>query len=348
MPRPPAPDRAAARPRDAGTTIVEVVVAAVLLGMLVVVATTVAVAGQSASVANRSRVVAAGLAARELDFARQRLAESVDSVTALVAEGSVRNAYPLDGSTGGGDPYVVDGMAYTVERTAVQRVPGSTSPCAGGAFVERLVTEVTVSVTWEAMGTARPYVLRQVFAPHRDEVPLEGKALVGVRVVDHVSAPADGVQAVVTGSSGAQTVTTDASGCAVAVVDADGHGQTVTVELVSSDRVDPVGQPAPVNHLSGVVAGELRTTSFTYARSGSLVVSVLGPDDEGRMLALSDPGGNVLIEGPDEGSLGRTFTLTGLYPGTWGVVLHTGGTPSGFDFLEVPPGGSATTLLVAP
>lgn len=348
MLRLPAPARTGTRPSDAGTTIVEVVVAALLLGMLAVVATTTAVAGQSASVANRSRVVAAGLAARELDFARQRLMVSADSAQDLVDEGAVTNDHPLDGSAPGADGYVVDGMGYTVERVAVQRVPGSTSVCAGGAFVQRLVTEVTVRVTWETMGAAQPYVLRQLFAPHRDEVPLEGKALVAVRVEDQLGAPAEGVEAVVSVASGSQTVTTDASGCAVAAVVVARAGEAVQVELTSSDRVAPDGRRSPVNQLPTVVPEELRSTSFTYARSGTLVVNVLGPDDAGRMLAVSDPAGMVMIEAPDEDSLGRTFTFTDRYPGTWGVVLHTGGVPSGFELLEVPAGGSATTTLVAP
>lgn len=316
-------------PGDAGMTMVEVVVAAVLLGIMAAVCTAALLQGQSTTIANRSRVVAAHLAARELDFVRQQLAASSVAAQALVGEGAVTNAHPVVDGRASGDPdaYVVDGMRYTVERTALARVLGSTSACEGGStYATKLATEVEVSVTWESMGSAQPHVLRQLFAPHKSLAPRTELGLIAVGVGDDLAAPVPGVvaRARTTGGAVVATATTDSSGCAVLAVPAEHAGTQYDVSLTSPGvavHVDQTNNAEPVQAVFGVRPSELVRTSFTYARAGILEVHLVG-GDVGSRITLQHPDGMLTALDPDPGQVpgpdGMRFTAR-LWPGWWGV-----------------------------
>lgn len=335
--------------------MVEVVVAALLLGMMAVIGTAAIVQGQSATVANRSRVVAAGLAARELDFARQQLAVSPAAAEALVGEGVVTNGNPLDRELPPGSPdgYVVDGMTYTVERRAGLRPLGETSACEGGsAFATKRATEVTVTVSWEAMGSAAPYVLRQMFAPHKDLAPDTDEALIAVAVRDDRAQPVPGVTARIVSSGGGQveTVTTDSSGCAVAAVRAAPDLQfDVTLSSSGALYVDERGNAAPTQTLFAVQPTQISRTSFTYARAGTLTIHLAGGSQSSQITVVR-PDGELVVRSPDAGSGGTRVTVTGAYPGQWGAYPGTGAVPPGTQYptVALAAGGTASLSLVIP
>ncbi len=336
-------------------SMVEVVVAALLLGMMAVIGTTALVQGQAATVANRSRVVAASLAARELDFVRQRLAVSPAAAEAVAGEGVVTNAHPLDPDLPAGDPagYVVDGMTYTVDRRAGLRTLGATSACEGGStYATKRATEVEVTVTWEAMGTAAPYVLRQVFAPHKDVAPDTEDALVAVAVRDERNRPVAGVTARVAAADGSQveTATTDAAGCAVAAVGAAPSGSQYAVTLVTTGYVDPSGNSTPAQTLHGVVPTQISRASFAYARAGTLTVHLGGAATSSSLITVVRPDGELVVVSPDAGSGGTRVTITDAYPGQWGAYPGTGAVPPGADYRTVAlaAGGQASISLVVP
>lgn|GEM_PF-4317488 len=346
--------------RDAGMTMVEVVVAAVLLGVMAAVCTAALLQGQSATVANRSRVVAAHLAAREVDLVRERLAASSGAAQALVAEGLATNAHPVTDGAAPGDPdgYVVDGMRYTVERAARARVLGSTSACEGGStYATKLATEVEVTVTWEGMGTARPHVLRQLFAPHKSLAPRADLGLIAVAVGDDRRDPVPGVVARAVTAAGAvvATATTDSSGCAVLAVPADETGTRYDVSLRSPGaavHLDQANDPEPVQAVFGVRPSELSRTSFVYARAGTLVVHLVGGDADSR-ITLQRPEGllTVLEPDPDQvaGPEGTRFTAT-LWPGWWGVhpfPPEEVDPTSEYATVMLPAGGTTTLHLEA-
>lgn len=315
---------------DAGMTMVEVVVAALLLGVMAAVCTATLLQGQAATVANRSRVAAAHLAARELDLVRQQLSASSVAAQALVAEGAVTNAHPVTDGAAAGDPdgYLVDGMRYTVERTAHARVLGSASACEGGStYATKLATEVEVTVTWEGMGGARPHVLRQLFAPHKSLAPRTDLGLIAVAVRDDRSLPVPGVvaRAVSTGGAVAASATTDSSGCAVLAVAADDAGSQYDVTLLApgtATYLDQANNAEPVQTVFGVRQSELSRTSFVYARAGTLVVHLVGGDG-GSRITLQHPDGVLTALDPDPGQVagpeGVRFTTT-LWPGWWGCT----------------------------
>lgn len=340
------------RTGDAGSSIVEVLVASLLLGLMAVVGTAAVVSGQGITVANRARVVAAGLAARDLDFARQRLAVSPEGVDALVAEGAARNAHPLDDGGVAGEPYVVDGTAYTVERVAATRLPGSTSACEGGAFVEKLATEVTVTVTWERMGTADPYVLRQLFAPHQDVVPIEaGESLIAVAVTDHRGRPASGITASIAPLAGGPALTsavTDASGCAVARVQPGAGHADYTVTLSAAGWAAPDGTAEPTKDVVAVQGQTVRQTEFEYARTGTLTIRLRGAATSTSMVTIVHPDAAREPRVPDAGSGGTRITIADAYPGTWGAYAGLVPPSEGGAQVELPAGGTASMEVVVP
>lgn len=334
-------------------SMVEVVVAALLLGIMATIGTAAIVQGQAATVANRSRVVAANLAARELDLARQRLAVSPAAVEALVAEGVVTNAHPLDETASPGDPdgYVVDGMTYTVERRAGLRVLGDTSACQGGStYATKRATEVEVTVSWEDMRGARPQVLRQLFAPHQDLAPDTEDALVAVRVRDDGAQPVTGVTARATTTSGAlvATGTTDASGCVVLAVQPSAAGGQLDVTLSSAGvrHVDRWGNAAPVRTLYGVEVKEITRAEFEYARAGTVIIRLSGGSASSQVTVVR-PDGELVVRTPDAGSGGTRVTISDAYPGQWGVYPGTDAVPPGttYPFVTLPAGGSVELAL---
>ncbi|GAB2458706.1 hypothetical protein [Xylanimonas ulmi] len=354
MSRHPAPPHAPGRADDAGSTLVEVVLAALLLGLLAVVGTAAVVQGQRVTVANRARVVAAHLAARELDFARGRLAATPTAAVEMVDEGDVVNEHPVDETRAPGDrdAYVVDGMRYTVRRVARLRDLGATAPC-GDAVIgaRRLATDVAVTVTWQDMGSALPFTLRQIVTAHRDAATASQDALVAVTVTDHHDQGVEGVRATVAGAGApGRSALTDSAGCALVAVAAPPSGEGINVTLTAeTPHVDPSGNTAPSRALFGVAPSQITRTAFTYARAGTLLIHLSGAAEDSP-ITIMRPDGTLTIALPDAGSGGALITVADAYPGTWAAYPGAAGLPPGQEYpsVTVLPGETADLHVVIP
>ena len=193
-----------ARGADQGFSLIELVVAMVLLGTMAVAVIGVIMNSQTQGVTNRSRIAAANLAAREIDLVREEFARTDAGPLSLAAAGYVLNPHPLAGGTAG-QPLVVDGRKYTVVRTAQWNIGGTgASACEGGALVAYPTLGVTVSVTWPNMGSVKPVVSNASLAPDKDTGIPTTDSFIAAKVLDKDANPLVGVP--VSATAGSTTV----------------------------------------------------------------------------------------------------------------------------------------------
>ena len=157
------------RERETGLTLVEVVVALVVLGILAMATLGILLNTQRTSVDARARVGAANLAAREIDLVREKFLASDDGPLTVANEGVVVNGNPLTGGAVG-DPLELDGTQYTVRRSATWNIMGAgASACEGGSIVDHPALTVEVEVTWPGMGSTKPVRSSTILAPERGQ-----------------------------------------------------------------------------------------------------------------------------------------------------------------------------------
>jgi len=247
--------------RDAGLSIVEMVVAfmvfaLVTVGGMVAIATSLTLTSD-----NRAREVGANLAAQEVDAVRS--AADVFQV--------------LDAST----TTALNGTTYTVDRTVSWvSTTGLDSQCgaAGGAL---LYKRVNVAVTWPGMRASTPPVRADtVLAPNsKINDPAYGTILVSVTSITGSGGTA-GVTVTVKPSAVAgnkavdlasQPAVTDAQGCSYALKVAPG---TYDVTISRTDAPHRDEKQAPVStKVVGVAAGGSASAGFTYDRAGQFPMS---------------------------------------------------------------------------
>lgn len=186
------PDPRADGPRDAGLTLVEVMVALVLFAVGSLALLSVLMSSMSSTFDNRARVTAANLAAADIDEAR-----SLD----YYALGSV---VPHD--------KVVDGRTYTVVRDVVATMASgaTTSSCVGSGSAKQLHKRVStrVETAFRSPSTKPARADTLVKAPLFD--PNSPTGAIALTVIDRRGIGLPGLAASVSGVSR----TTDANGCA--------------------------------------------------------------------------------------------------------------------------------------
>ncbi|WP_024288218.1 prepilin-type N-terminal cleavage/methylation domain-containing protein [Cellulomonas sp. KRMCY2] len=337
---------------DDGVTLIEVVVASVLLGVLAAAILGIIMQTQSAQVGNRARIAAANLAAREIDFVREEFGASDEGPLDLAAAGTVTNPHPLDGGTPG-DPLVLDGVPYSVVRSAAWNPTAhGESACEGGTLVAYPTLTVTVSVTWPNMGPIQPVVSDALFAPDKGNGVPGTSSFVAVSVVDAAGQPNAGRSVRVVSGGAVHPGLTDPSGCAVVRVDpAVGAGTDYIVSMADVGYVDISGNPSPSKATGPILRGTLNNSvSFAYERAGSVELRVYDP--AGATLTDDEVSGAqvTLVASEYAGASGATVhTLTGvtqtisnlwptIYGGYFGTVAPAGGYPS----VEVTPGATVT------
>jgi prepilin-type N-terminal cleavage/methylation domain-containing protein len=242
---------------DAGMTLIEIMVAMVVFGL---VATGVAYGVEASTHSTRDsrmRIQAANLAAREIDIARNQFASTANGVQTLAATSVVTNPNPPSGAAAG-TTYMIDGLPFTVVRTVNWLPAGSSSSaCDGGSAVAFPSLAVNVTVTWTAMGTTRPVTTNTLLTPTKKQFDSTlGFLAVKVSGADGLGEP--NVPVTLSGSGG--TRTTGADGCTVFAV-APG---TYTATLNSTGYVN--------------IAGQSTVTSSTTVTSGGLVKLPLSYD----------------------------------------------------------------------
>jgi prepilin-type N-terminal cleavage/methylation domain-containing protein len=343
----------AARPwRDeSGVTLIEVVIAAVLLGILASAVLTILLKTQSATVVNRGRVAAANLAAREIELVKDEFARKPTAPVDIADAGVVTNPHPLTGGVAG-QPLVLDGTPYTVVRSAQWNVTGNTgkTACEGGVLVAQPTLGITVSVTWPHMGTVQPVVSSAIMAPVKGTGVPTTSSFVAVSVTDSLGAANPGRAVRVESGAEVYHGLTDESGCAVIEVNPATTGTQYTASLGDAGYVDVSGNMNPSKMTGSVGRGVLSGPfPFTYDRAGQVRLTLVDPSG-GPLTKAQVAGAQVtLVASLSSGGAtsGMPYTLsdvvttiTGLWPTQYGAYFGLTAPLSGYASLPLAPGGS--------
>lgn len=338
--------------RESGMSLVEVVVAVVILAIVASAVLGVVLQAQSASVNNRARIAAANLASREIDIVREAFSRSDAGPLQIANAAIVTNPHPLPDQSAG-EPLVIDGTPYTVVRSAAWNpAGGGKSACAGGLSVPYPTLGVTVSVTWPNMGTVKPVVSHAALAPKKGTgVPVTA-AFVAVMVVD-AEGQANPYRSVrVTAPGQTYPGLTDESGCAVVAVNPAASGTTYTAELTDTGFVDVNGMPNPSKTVGLVTKGQLNNgVKFWYDRAATLRLRVV--DDLGALVDDSVVAGSqvtVVVTMGSSGSDSKTpwtvagaeTVLSGLWPTRYGAFYGVTAPVDGYPTVQLGPGATAS------
>jgi prepilin-type N-terminal cleavage/methylation domain-containing protein len=340
---------AARRGADRGTSLIEVVVAVVILAILSTAVLSVILKTQTGQVGNRARIAAANLAAREIDLVREEFLRTDLAPVTIADAGTLTNPHPLDGQTAG-QPLRVDATAYTVVRSVTWNITGDgQSACEGGALVVYPTLGVTVAVTWANMGFIKPVVSFASLAPSKGQGIPGTDSFVAVKVVDALGAANPGRSVTVTSGSETQTGLTDATGCAVVQVSPAVGGTAFTATMSDSGYVDISGATNPAKTTGALLQGQLNhEISFAYDRAGSVRVTLVDPG--GASLADDDVWGAqmTLVASESSGTSSSTSyvvtavrtTIPGLWPGNYGAYYGTVAPVGGYLTQDLSPGGT--------
>jgi prepilin-type N-terminal cleavage/methylation domain-containing protein len=327
---------------DDGFTLIEVVIAMVVLAIFSAAVGVVLLDGLEVSKAGRQRVAAANLAAREIEIARNQFASSEAAAIALAATGAVSNPNPLSGSSS-----VVDGVPYTVSRT-VQWLPtgNGASPCDGGSLVNHPSLRVQVSVTWPNMGFAKPVRSSTLLTPPKGLLGSTTIAFVAMKAVNAAGQGSAGVQMHASGPGGSFVQTTDSAGCAVFQVGAAG---TYAVVADMAGWVDQTGAQRAEKSIVAQV-GQLARGEMTYDRGATMDVTLLVEPGYGTPSSLPSvnymkpnvPLSSARVVVP---SAGLTTQISGLWPSRDGYSAWAGACNDS-DPAGLPTNGSREAPVV--
>jgi prepilin-type N-terminal cleavage/methylation domain-containing protein len=354
---------------DAGMSLVEVIVAILLLAIFSASLLLALNSATGTSTDSRARIAAAGLASRELDLVGEMIAQASGSGAGLV--GTVAVNPHLDPSVtsvtpGAEYPFVLDGEGYRIVRSAQLRSVG-TVDCSGSAVAapELMATLVTVEVTWGGMrpGT-KPHVVSRLFSPGKTgggSIPA-GQALIAIHVegLDDGTLGTDraGVAVSLSGPGVASpSMTTDGNGCAFTFVTPPAPGGDYTAKLLGGPGgaryVTMSGDAEPTGEVLHVLPGDYEQIPMgPYDQAGSVTVEVVDwanwADQVATVQLLPSTGG-------DGGT--KTLEYTGdpivfedVYPGVYRVSGLTGSdTEVVYDTAQVlHDGANVTKQLVKP
>ena len=302
---------------DSGVTLIEVVVATVVFGIMSSAILAIVMTSQAKSVDNRNRVAAANLAAREIELVREQFVATGSGPLDIAAAGLVTNPHPLTGGTAG-QPLVLDGVPYTVVRSAAWNITGSgASACEGGSLVLYPSLVITTSVTWPQMGSTRPVVNTAVLAPEKGEGLPTTASFAAVTVKDAAGMPNVGRTVTVRSASESRSGVTDASGCAVIQLSPPAAGAEYTATFPDIGYVDITGTTSPSRVIGEIERGQLASSvEISIDRASTLRLRVTGAVTDG------DVAGSAinLYQSEASGSAIRPATLTGLettIPNLW-------------------------------
>lgn len=336
---------------DAGTTLIEVLVAALLMAMAAVAIGTILLSAIRTSTNDRQRVAASNLAQREIENSRNLFGTSDAAAIALGSSGTVSNPTPYPSGAVGTDS-VVDGSSYTVTRTAHWLPAGTgSSACDGGSAVTYPSLQIDVSVSANSARYTKPVTESTILTPQKTLLATTAEAFIAVKVINAAGTAASGVNVTVSGPSSPSPQTTDSTGCAVFMVTTAG---TYTVQLSNTGYVDNSGVAAPTK--TQVTAnGQLYVIPFSYDKAASIrvVQTILNstypaPPTLPAYVAYGNsalPGASHSVVVP--AGAGYTYTtVPNLWPSTDGYTAWAGGCT------DADPGtvaaGRGTPTVVAP
>ncbi len=306
--------------RDAGFTLVEVIVASVLfviLGTTVAVALTTAI---RAAAASEGRVQATNLAAEQIELARDADPSTLADASVEVQRGK---------------------MTYHVTTTVdSQTADVGGSACDGASGAEAL-KRVTVTVTWDGMGDVAP-----VRSDTYRNLPITGssstRGTLTLKVVDRESRPLAGSPVALSRDGVAlATRATGADGC-VAFSNLEA-GAGYRAELRQSGFVDPRHAPTTAVVTTVVAKQVTKHPGFQWDRASTPVITAPVPagypvpagvpvtlfngDAQGAPLVLAacSSTSTVCADQSGAGSDRATWNVQGLFPRTSGYRAAAGG-----------------------
>ena len=311
---------------EAGFSLLEAVFAGLIL--MIFAAGVFGIIGATLKVSkiDRQRVAASSLGARELEITRNQLRSGDTAVLNLIGQGTASNPDP----TGGPGVSIIDGVQYTVKRTADWLPKGTgVSACDGGGSVAYPAVSVDVEVSWLGIGSVAPIVSNSIVTPNKSLLN-SVNSFVAVKVVDYAGQPEDNRPVKMSGPAGTYTVETDDSGCAV-------FGLGVT-----GNHVFSMNEPGYVDFRSAtpasqtvlVTTGSFKQLQFTWDRAVTINAAIVAPVGYGLPVTLPSltayntglpATGTPLYSRTTPATLFSSTTLSGLGPYPTGVALWAGG-----------------------
>ncbi len=334
------------RQDDAGLTLVEIVVALVVLGILAMATLGILLSSQRTSVDARNRVAAANLAAREIDIVREQFLATDEGPLTVANQGLVVNGNPLAGGASG-NPLQVDGTAYMVRRSSTWNITGSgTSACEGGSAVEHPTLLIQVEVTWPNMRSTNPVTNQTVLAPERGQGLPSTSSFVAVAVKDSKGEPSGGRTVVVSSNTESRSAFTDSSGCAVVSVNPPAGGADYTARFPDTGYVDISGTTNPERLIGTVTPGQLvSNVQIAIDRAGRAILRATGAgltdaDAAGSTVSLfqSEASGATTIT--PHTLTGLETTISGLWPTNYGAFFGTDLPTEIANMVTLEPGGT--------
>ena len=336
---------------DSGFSLIEAVVA---LSILAIVSSSFTFGMNLALKVTRDdrlRQQATHLAERELEIVRNSFQHSDDSgQLGVLQAGRVTNDAPLPGGTKG-NPLVIDGRSFTVERTnSIQTNGSGQSACDGGGTVDYLTIGVNVRVSWSDAGEDHAVESNTLLTPVKG---VEGDVgYIAAKLTDAEGSGTGNVPVVATGPSGSVTEYTAADGCAVFLLATSG---SYTVKLNSAGYVNQEGFQSAEKSVT-LEKGKLKVIPFSYGPAAAISASYASAPGHGLPTPL--PGLTLFNSGlPAPGELHKAgsanpATMSGLWPYAGGYAVWAGTcdqsdpalNPSNFPRpIAVPAAGGATT-----
>ncbi|OIH95379.1 type II secretion system protein [Curtobacterium sp. MCBA15_001] len=214
---------------ESGFTLVEVIVAITVFGMIIGGALVGIASVMRVTSDNSARSEATNLAAGAIDTAR---VEAQNNITGMGGT----TATPT-----------VDGRTYTVRRTLDwQYTDGTTNRCsasATGGTAQLLFLNVHVKVTWPGMGSAAPVVQETVFSPStKINDPTRGTILVQVQSITGSGGVA-GITASIAPASSSSVANNTATPLSTAPALTNSDGCTVAIKVVPGTYVVTLAAP---------------------------------------------------------------------------------------------------------
>lgn len=313
------------RTGEEGFSLVELMVAIVVFGLLAAAALTTLNYAVGTTRSDRNRVGAANLAARELEIVRDQFVNPNLGPNSITLN-TVVNPDPLPGGTPGA-PLVLDNVAYTVTRTAQWTSVGPSapaSPCDNGSSAELSSLKVSVTVTWPGMGTIPAVRSDTILTPPKGTYS-STTGHIGVKVLDRDGKPAGGHTVTISGGpSGTRSGVSAPDGCVLFAFLLPGSYQ---VSVADTGYVDRAGNATPVQTAT-VQPALLWKGSFDYDRAATISATVQPPSGYALPQTLDFPvslGNNGLALGSiSRAGSGATRSLDALWPFASGYTLWAG------------------------